>query len=203
MWKSKWKTPLWKVTANVSLIRVVNPWLLGGGITLSSRWAWLLLVSKQTPDVQIEQSGVPRVEHENRARWFHYSCKLDSGMRARAARADISPAARRTFGPHLKVFINGNSREICLLAEFVWLSAACRNVYSSAAGVRVSQCPLLTASLKMHPVSVWVPKVTNGSSGEIWPKIASRVGCAGMKLHLSRGESSDQNRNHLQNHCCH
>lgn len=24
----------------------------------------------------------------------------------------------KTFGPHLRVFINGNSREICLLAGF-------------------------------------------------------------------------------------
>lgn len=31
----------------------------------------------------------------------------------------------------------------------------------------ISQCPPLTTSLKMHPVSVWVPKVTNRSSGEI------------------------------------
>lgn len=31
----------------------------------------------------------------------------------------------------------------------------------------ISQCPPLMTSLKMHPVSVWVPKVTNRGSGEI------------------------------------
>lgn len=61
----------------------------------------------------------------------------------------------RTFGPHLRVFINGNSREI-------WLSAICRNVYSSAAEREGRECtshngPLPTASLKTHPVSVWAP----------------------------------------------
>lgn len=77
---------------------------------------------------------------------------------------------------------------------FVWLSAICRNVYSSAAerGKErrecASQCRLLTASLKMHPVSVWVPKVTNRNSGEIWPKEFSWVGVIEIHLHLSGGE---------------
>ncbi len=52
-------------------------------------------------------------------------------------------------------------------------SPRCRAVNISAYGWKsecVSQSLQLTASLKLHPVSVWVSLATSRNSGEIWPK---------------------------------
>lgn len=171
MWKSQYKTPLNKVTINVSLIRVVNL-LLSGGTTLSSSclcaclnteiWYSRSLKCKLSMSHSLQQQIGNSIENPN------------SGMKACVACTSILQTTRRTFGPHLRVVINGNSREICSSDRFVWLSAICRNVDIAAAerGPRVcrTQCRQPTASLQMHPVSVWVPEVTNRNSGEIGPK---------------------------------
>lgn len=71
---------------------------------------------------------------------------------------------------HLSLFVIRNSRKICSLDRFTWRLATFRNVHHSAERKGLSQCLLPTASLKMHPVSVWVLKVANKHSREIWPK---------------------------------
>lgn len=149
---------------------------------LSLCWSCLVFVIEGSTDTACLNKAIwssKEFKNENWVCRFHYSCKLESGMKPCAACTNISPATdnpQKHLGLIWGVFINGNSGEICSLARFVWLSAICRNVYNSAAemerggGGFVSQCPRPTTSLKMHPVSVWVPKVTNRSSGEIWPK---------------------------------
>lgn len=106
---------------------------------------------------------------------FHYSYKLEGEMRA-GATYTIIPDNSRSAKQSGLIFINGNSREICLLAKFVWLQAKGRNVYKTTSAkarrfVGSVRRAILKTSLKAHPVSVSVPTVTNGTSGEIRLKI--------------------------------